>query len=69
MTRDTAKFLEEEKMDVSEKRIRMVEDEHVKRSIELRVNAKSEVNRKAAEFHRGYATALRHILNGYYGEW
>ena len=55
-------------MEVSEKMIRMMEEDHVERSIVLRANPKSEVNRKLAEFHRGYAAALRHILNGYYVE-
>lgn len=55
-------------MKVSEARIRAAEDEHARLSDDLKENAQSEVNRKAAEFHRGYAIALRDILNGLYKE-
>lgn len=55
-------------MEVSEARIRAAEDEHARMSDDLKENALSEVNRKAAEFHRGYTIAMRDILNGFYKE-
>ena len=55
-------------MKISQKQLEAIFVEHANREEELKAEAETEVNRKAAEFHRGYAIAIRDILNGLYTE-
>ncbi len=41
-------------------------DEHRARCSELKESAQSEINRRAAEYHRGYADAMEEIARGWY---
>ena len=53
-------------INISYRKTTAAKREHENRAKELKENAKSEINRTAAEFHRGYATAIDDILRGHY---
>ena len=55
-------------INISYRKTTAAKREHENRAKELKENAQSEVNRKAAEFHRGYAAAIDDILRGHYSQ-